>query len=61
MKNTAKSNRSLASQTASLLQLSASLENAFGAGVLTPQGKANGQGWTTEQLLNLAAAKSLFN
>lgn len=61
MKNTAKLNRAAAIQTAPLLQLSYSLESAFGAGVMTGKGKSNGLGWTTEQLLNLSAAKALFN
>ena len=48
-------------QTAQLLQLSYSLENALGAGVITAPRKANQLGWTSEQLLTLSAAKSLYN
>lgn len=62
MKNTIKTNaRSASSQTAQLIHLSHSLEGAFGVGAMTPQRRANGLGWTTEQLLTLSAAKSLFN
>ncbi|MGB3292730.1 MAG: hypothetical protein WBB01_07090 [Phormidesmis sp.] len=58
MKKTAKFNRS---STAQLLQLSHSLESAFGVGEMPSKGKSNRLGWTSEQLLNLSAAKSLFH
>ncbi len=61
MKNTIKTNARASRQTAHLIHLSRSLESAFGSGEMTPQHRANGLGWTTEQLLNLSAAKSLFN
>lgn len=61
MKNTVELDRAAAIQTAHLLQLSYSLESALGAGVTPSQSKGNGLGWTTEQLLNLSAAKALFN
>ena len=56
-----KLNRTSNRQTAQLLQLSYSLENALGAGVITSPRQADKLGWTTAQLLTMSAAKSLYN
>ncbi|MGC1308716.1 MAG: hypothetical protein WA885_15935 [Phormidesmis sp.] len=65
MKNTPEqsTSRRSSAQRAHLLHLGRLLEGAYGAGVMSTDQKreAKRTGWTTQQLLNMSAAKSFYN
>lgn len=46
-----------------LVSLGRALENAYGGGIMTADQnrETHGNGWTTQQLLAMSAAKSLYN